>query len=313
MSDLDTSESRYVENGDVRIHYTVQGSGPPLILLHGGGPGASGGSNYGRNIPALSQHFTTYAIDFPGWGKSSKNLNSLGARSPFVNGARAVALFMDALSIDTAHLVGNSFGGSAAYYMAMEHPARVDRIVAMGPGGAWLEGVGPTPGIIQLMTYYSGEGPTRAKLTAFLDNLVHDTSVLTDDMIDARFAASNDPQIAANPPLKAPGTAATRFLSVGGPAAEDTPASLPAGLGLAGQGQSPRRRGQIQRDPGSGRGAVRPVRALGAVGTRRQIQRTGHLVPPTPVTSRIYRRAPRAGHGAAAAEPLARRANPGPR
>jgi 4,5:9,10-diseco-3-hydroxy-5,9,17-trioxoandrosta-1(10),2-diene-4-oate hydrolase len=204
MSDLDTSESRYVENGDVRIHYTVQGSGPPLILLHGGGPGASGGSNYGRNIPALSQHFTTYAIDFPGWGKSSKNLNSLGARSPFVNGARAVALFMDALSIDTAHLVGNSFGGSAAYYMAMEHPARVDRIVAMGPGGAWLEGVGPTPGIIQLMTYYSGEGPTRAKLTAFLDNLVHDTSVLTDDMIDARFAASNDPQIAANPPLKAP-------------------------------------------------------------------------------------------------------------
>ena len=73
-----------------------------------------------------------------------------------------------------------------------------------GPGGAYLEGQGPTEGIIQLMTYYMGEGPTRAKLTAFLNNLVYDISVLTDAMIDARFAASSDPDIAANAPLRLP-------------------------------------------------------------------------------------------------------------
>ena len=86
---------------------------------------------------------------------------------------------MDAVGIDKAHLIGNSFGGSSAFYMAMENPERVDRLITMGPGGAWLEGVPPTPGIIALMTCYMGEGPTREKLAAFLPELVYDTSVLT--------------------------------------------------------------------------------------------------------------------------------------
>jgi pimeloyl-ACP methyl ester carboxylesterase len=202
------TESRFAEAAHWRIHYTVQGSGPALILLHGGGPGATGLSNYSRNIEVLSQHFTTYVIDVPGWGQSSKNLQEFGAPSPFLNGARAVKAFMDAVGIDKAHLVGNSFGGSVAYYLAMEFPERVDRLVAMGPGGAWIEGVGPTEGIIQLLTYYAGEGPTREKLKAFIGNLVYDTSVITDELIETRFAASNDPEIAANPPLK---------LSAGGP------------------------------------------------------------------------------------------------
>lgn len=201
MSTSQFAEGKLDSGADWRIHYTVQGSGPALILLHGGGPGANGLSNYGRNVEALSRHFTTHVIDFPGWGESSKNLNAFGTPSPFINGARAVKAFMDALRIDQAHVVGNSFGGAAAYYLAMEFPERVGRIVTMGPGGAWIEGQGPTPGIIQLVTYYLGEGPTREKLAAFLQNLVHDTSVLTPEFIEARFQASNHPEIIANPPL----------------------------------------------------------------------------------------------------------------
>lgn len=203
------SESKFVEGqladgANWRIHYTVKGSGPSLILLHGGGPGATGASNYSRNVDALSQAFTTYVIDFPGWGQSSKNLQAFGAPGPFFNGGRAVKAFMDAVGIAKAHVIGNSFGGAAAYCLAIENPDRVDRIVTMGPGGAYLEGVGPTPGIIQLLTYYLGDGPTREKLAAFLQNLVHDTSVLTPELIDTRFAASNNPEISANPPLRLP-------------------------------------------------------------------------------------------------------------
>lgn len=196
------SVGQFAEGEGWRIHYTVAGSGPTLILLHGGGPGATGLSNYSRNLDALATRYTTYAIDFPGWGKSSKNLDSFGARGPFLNGARAVKAFMDTLGIAKAHIVGNSFGGSAAFYLAMEYPDSVDRIVTMGPGGAWIEGQGPTPGIIQLMTYYTGEGPTREKLAAFLQNLVYDTSVLTPELVDQRFAASNDPEIGTNAPLR---------------------------------------------------------------------------------------------------------------
>ncbi|CAN5268455.1 alpha/beta fold hydrolase [soil metagenome] len=186
------------------MHYTVQGQGPALILLHGGGPGATGASNYSRNIDVLSAHFTTYVIDMLGWGQSSKNLQIFGSPSPFMNGAHALRAFMDAVGIPKAHLIGNSFGGSVAYCMALEYPERVDRLVAMGPGGAYIEGQGPTPGIIQLVTYYAGEGPTREKLAAFLKNLVYDVSVLTPAVIDERFAASNDPEITANPPLRLP-------------------------------------------------------------------------------------------------------------
>jgi 4,5:9,10-diseco-3-hydroxy-5,9,17-trioxoandrosta-1(10),2-diene-4-oate hydrolase len=198
------SESKFATGPNWSIHYTCHGTGPDLILLHGGGPGATGMSNYSRNIDALSKHFRCWVIDFPGWGKSSKNLESFGAPGPFVNGARAVKAFMDSQAIAKAHVVGNSFGGSSAYYLALEFPDRVDRLITMGPGGAWVEGKGLTPGILQLLTYYLGEGPTREKLSAFLQNLVHDTSVLTPELIDQRFEASNNPEITANPPLKPP-------------------------------------------------------------------------------------------------------------
>ena len=102
-----------------KIHYEVCGSGDDLILLHGGGPGATGRSNYGKNIDALARAFRVWVIDFPGWGQSSKNLNAFGGAGPFQNGARAVIAFMDALGIGRAHLVGNSFGGSAALCVAI--------------------------------------------------------------------------------------------------------------------------------------------------------------------------------------------------
>jgi 4,5:9,10-diseco-3-hydroxy-5,9,17-trioxoandrosta-1(10),2-diene-4-oate hydrolase len=189
---------------DWRIHYTVQGSGPALILLHGAGPGATGYGNFNRNIDALAKNFTTYVIDFPGWGKSSKNLNAFGAPSPFINCGRSVKAFMDSMGIAKTHLVGNSLGGAAAYYLAMETPGHVDRIVTMGPGGAYLEGVPPSEGVIQLLTYYLGDGPSREKVAGFLNNLVHDTSVITDEVIDARYQASLDPEIIANPPVRMP-------------------------------------------------------------------------------------------------------------
>ena len=201
------TQSKFVEgqteNGaSWRIAYQVSGSGDDVILLHGGGPGATGASNYSKNIEALSQHFRCWVLDFPGWGQSSKNLNAFGGFGPFFNGARAVRAFMDAMGLARAHLVGNSFGGGSALCLAMDHPERVNKLVLMGPGGGVVAGAtGPTEGIKQLLTYYLGDGPSLEKLQAFIGNLVHDTSLLTPELIRLRFDASNDPEICANPPL----------------------------------------------------------------------------------------------------------------
>ena len=188
-----------------RIGYQVCGAGEDVLLLHGGGPGATGASNYSKNIEALSRHFRCWVIDFPGWGSSSKNLNAFGGLGPFQNGSRAVLAFMDALGLARAHLVGNSFGGSAALCLAMDAPERAGKLVLMGPGGGVVAGAkGPTEGIKQLLTYYLGEGPTPQKLQAFIGNLVHDPSLITPELIRLRYEASNDPEIRANPPLLPP-------------------------------------------------------------------------------------------------------------
>ncbi len=185
-----------------KIHYQVIGQGPDLILLHGGGPGATGLSNYSKNIQDFSEAYRVWVIDIPGWGMSSKNLNAFGDIGPFQNGACALLGFMDEVGIARAHLVGNSLGGSVALCLAMSHPDRVDRLVLMGPGGGTVPGAtGPTQGILQLQNYYQGEGPTLEKLSAFIENLVFDQSLITPALIQQRFEASADPDICANPPI----------------------------------------------------------------------------------------------------------------
>ena len=56
----------------MHLHYDEAGQGPVTIMLHGGGPGASGMSNFKHNLPAFAEHFRTLVVDQPGYGKSDK-------------------------------------------------------------------------------------------------------------------------------------------------------------------------------------------------------------------------------------------------
>jgi 4,5:9,10-diseco-3-hydroxy-5,9,17-trioxoandrosta-1(10),2-diene-4-oate hydrolase len=193
---------RLVQVGARRIAVTDRGTGHPVVLLHGGGPGASGMSNYARNVDALAQWFRVIVPDLPGYGRSSKNLDH---SDPFGDLAAAVGGLLDALGIDRAHLVGNSYGGAAALRLALERPDRVGRMVLMGPGGIGTTRRPPTPGLKRLLGYYGGEGPTRAKLERFIrEDLVYDGARVSAEMIEERYRASLDPEVVANPPLRRP-------------------------------------------------------------------------------------------------------------
>ncbi|QZA08874.1 alpha/beta fold hydrolase [Mycolicibacter heraklionensis] len=193
------------------IFVTEAGSGPAVVLLHGGGPGASGVSNYSRNIDALAQHFRVIVPDMPGYGRSAKYVDQA---DPFGYLATAILGLLDELGVDTAHLVGNSYGGSCALRLALDNPARVGKLVLMGPGGIGTTRGLPTPGLRSLLAYYGGDGPSRAKLEAFIRTyLVYDGDSVPDDLIDLRYAASVDPEVLANPPLRRPsGPTALRTL-----------------------------------------------------------------------------------------------------
>jgi 4,5:9,10-diseco-3-hydroxy-5,9,17-trioxoandrosta-1(10),2-diene-4-oate hydrolase len=199
---LPETRSRTLTLGRRRIHLSESGVGPAVLMLHGGGPGASGLSNYARNLPALSAHFRVLVPDLPGYGGSSKDL---AADDPFGDLAAAMLALLDALAIERAHVVGNSLGGACALRMALEQPRRIDRLVLMGPGGVGISGGAPTQGLKHLLGYYAGEGPTLEKLRQFIcEDLVYDATRIDPALLQERFAASIDPEVLANPPLRAP-------------------------------------------------------------------------------------------------------------
>jgi 4,5:9,10-diseco-3-hydroxy-5,9,17-trioxoandrosta-1(10),2-diene-4-oate hydrolase len=166
------------------------GDGLPLVMLHGGGPGASAWSNFGSALPGFAESFHTLLIDQPGFGGSEK---------PEVQGnyyrfsAQHVAALLDELGIDRIHLLGNSLGGGTAMRFALMFPERVGRLVLMGPGGASLNlfHADPTEGVQRLMEF-AGE-PTRERLRAFISCMVVNQDLVTDELVEERFADATAP------------------------------------------------------------------------------------------------------------------------
>lgn len=193
------------------IFYTEAGAGDAVVMLHGGGPGATGASNYSRNIDALASQYRVIVPDMPGYGRSTKVLDQ---SDPFGALADSILGLLDVLGIDTAHLIGNSYGGAAALRLALDAPQRVGKLVLMGPGGIGTTRGAPTAGINSLLGYYGGDGPSRDKLAKFIRTyLVYDGASVPDDLIDLRYQASIDPEVIANPPLRRPsGPTALRTL-----------------------------------------------------------------------------------------------------
>ena len=193
------------------IFFVEAGAGDPVVMLHGGGPGASGVSNYTRNIDALARNFRVIVPDMPGYGRSTKQVDQ---SDPFGYLADMIRGLLDELGIDTAHLVGNSYGGAAALRLALDTPDRVGKLVLMGPGGIGTTRALPTAGLKSLLSYYGGDGPSRDKLEHFIRTyLVYEGASVPDEVIDVRYRASIDPEVIANPPLRRPsGPTAPRTL-----------------------------------------------------------------------------------------------------
>ncbi|MDT2003948.1 alpha/beta fold hydrolase [Rhodococcus opacus] len=203
----DTLTERVLRVNGKDIFVADTGTGPPVVLLHGGGPGASGVSNYSRNIEPLAQHFRVLVPDMPGYGRSAKGVDG---SDPFGYLADHIRGMLDVLGIDRAHLVGNSYGGACALRLALDTPHRVDKLVLMGPGGVGTTRGLPTAGLKSLLGYYGGDGPSLDKLRTFIHTyLVYDGDAVPDSLIQTRYESSIDPEVVANPPLQRPSSPRT--------------------------------------------------------------------------------------------------------
>lgn len=125
MSHIHTASGR-------RIFYTVDGSGPPLVLI----PGQSGDRRGCIKwlAAALAPWYRVVSMDNRDAGESDPEIAYYTIRDM----AGDVADLLDALDISRVHVVGHSMGGAIAVRFAIDHPARVDRLVMLSASGTWV-------------------------------------------------------------------------------------------------------------------------------------------------------------------------------
>jgi pimeloyl-ACP methyl ester carboxylesterase len=162
------------------IFYREEGSGSPVVLLHGLG---GDGSRWGPNIRPLAEHFRVIVPDQIGFGQSDKPLANYhcGMLAEFL------ARFMKAIEVPKASLVGNSMGAWVAIYFAVHYPQMLDRLVLVD-GGAYRSSGQPViardPQLRRIQN-----GVTTEETRAFFEMMFYDKRFVTDRVVEEGFAA----------------------------------------------------------------------------------------------------------------------------
>ncbi|MBA8959661.1 2-hydroxy-6-oxonona-2,4-dienedioate hydrolase [Rhodococcus percolatus] len=173
------------------LRYHEAGDGPPLLLLHGSGPGVTGWRNFRGNLSVFAEHFRTFVLEFPGFGVS----DDFGGH-PMLTAGDAVLRFLDGLGLDEVAMLGNSMGGIVATQFAIAHPDRVGKLITIGGIGRNLFSPGPGEGINLLMEFT--DDPTRERLIAWLHSMVFDPAMVTEELIEERWTQATDPETLAS-------------------------------------------------------------------------------------------------------------------
>lgn len=175
---------RFVETGRFRTNYHDVGSGTPILLLHGSGPGVSAFANWRLVIDRLGVSHRLLAPDFAGFGFTEVPAGTTYDQEVWLG---QLVAFLDAVGIEKMSVVGNSFGGSMALALAIHHPQRVDKLILMGAVGVPFE---ITPGLDAVWGYEPDEDRMRALMR---DTFAFDGSLVTDDIVRSRYEASIRP------------------------------------------------------------------------------------------------------------------------
>jgi pimeloyl-ACP methyl ester carboxylesterase len=124
----------YVEADGFRIHYQEAGEGEPLVNLHG-----AGGMKLYRSHALLAVQYRVIVFEVPGFGQSPANERSQSMPNLALTMAQAVAN----LGIERFNLMGNSFGGKLALWLAIQQPERIQALILVAPAAIRPEGARP--------------------------------------------------------------------------------------------------------------------------------------------------------------------------
>jgi len=159
------------------------GEGAPVLFIHGSGPGVSAWANWRLVLPVLAQTRRVIAPDMAGFGFTERVPGAAYTMDAWV---QQVLDLLDALDIERADVVGNSFGGALALALAIRAPHRVRRLVLMGSVGVPFA---ITPGLDAVWGYT----PSFANMRRIMDVFAFDRTLVTDELAQLRYEASTRP------------------------------------------------------------------------------------------------------------------------
>jgi pimeloyl-ACP methyl ester carboxylesterase len=113
-------QHRTIRVGDIKTHFLEAGSGPDLLLFHGGEYGASAEITWKHSIEALARQFHVLAPDILGWGETDKIYSFSDSAGYRISHMKR---FLEVMSVSKAYFVGNSAGGGLILRASVLDPA----------------------------------------------------------------------------------------------------------------------------------------------------------------------------------------------
>lgn len=188
---LAANSSEFAEVAGFRIHFLERGTGPPVLLIHGGGTWLY---SFRHSLEPLSRSFRVIALDMPGHGYTEPT--APGATYDFETTDRVLREFLAAKGISKVSLVGHSWGGDWALHFAQRHPERVRKLVLLASTG--LRGGGERlewellryPVIAEFMANVFRSGAVGWGLRAAFA----DPAIVTPEMVQEIYAPISSPE-----------------------------------------------------------------------------------------------------------------------
>ena len=120
---------RYLAQQGMRMHYVEEGAGDPVLLLHGE---PSWAFLYRKLVPPIAEVARVIAPDYFGFGRSDKPIRVEDYSYDFHHAS--IERLVDELDLRAATVVVQDWGGPIGLRLAVEHPARVARLVILNTG-----------------------------------------------------------------------------------------------------------------------------------------------------------------------------------
>lgn len=169
--------------GGIKVNYHDYGKGDPVVLIHGSGPGVTAWANWRLVLPKLAPHRRAIAPDIVGFGYTER---PEGFEFTMDTWGKHLVDFLDALNLEKVDLVGNSFGGALALWLAIHHPERIRKLILMGAVGTEFK---ITKGLDTVWGYQ----PSIEAMRVGINSFVYNKAIATEDLVKMRYEASIRP------------------------------------------------------------------------------------------------------------------------